>query len=291
MSTAPHRPHGASSRFIDTPTRTVVVAGTDVVYRDLGTDRPGGLPLVALTHLGANLDSWEPAVIDALATERRVILLGYRGVGGSTGTVRDRFEDMADDAVAAIRALGLQHVDLFGLSMGGMVAQAILRSTPELVDRVVLASTGPDGGPGLTRMTGVMIRGIARGIATLTNPTTVLFFTRSPVGRRAAKAYRARMRLRQEDRDAAVSPSVFRAQLSAVNAWGRRQRPDAPSDHRRRVLILHGDRDRMVPVANADALRVVWPEADVHVFPDAGHGVVFQNRRSVADLAVRFLRR
>jgi pimeloyl-ACP methyl ester carboxylesterase len=279
-----------SVRFVDAPTRLVRIPSGALASRDLGTDR-AGVPLVALTHLGANLDSWDSELVDALAAERRVILLGYRGVGGSTETVRDRFEDMADDAVAAIRALGLQRVDLFGLSMGGMVAQAILRSNPELVDRVVLASTGPEGGPGLTRMTGVMIRGIARGIATLTNPTTLLFFTRSPLGRRAAKAYQARMRLRHEDRDAAVTPSVFRAQLRAVSAWGRQQRPGTPFDQQRPVLILHGDSDRMVPMANVDALRVVWPQAQVHVFPDSGHGVVFQNRRSVADLAVRFLHR
>lgn len=135
--------------FVDATTRTVTAAGARFVYRELGADN-GGIPLVGLTHLGANLDSWDPELVDPLAAHRRVILLGYRGVGASTGSVRDRFENMAADAIAAVRALGLSRVDLFGLSMGGMVAQEIVRQAPDLVDNVVLAGAGPQGGPGLT---------------------------------------------------------------------------------------------------------------------------------------------
>lgn len=245
--------------------------------------------MIALTHLGANLDSWDPELVDPLADGRRVILLGYRGVGGSTGTVRDRFEDMAADAISAIHALSLSRVDLFGLSMGGMVAQSILEQEPELVDRVVLAGTGPQGGPGLTEMTGVMVRGILRGAATFTPTTSLLFFTRTPDGKRAASDYQARLKRRRIGRDQPVSLGVLRAQLGAVKRWGGQRLAGAA--HNDPVLILHGDSDRMVPVGNAAALLARFPAAEVQILADSGHGVVSQNRQTVADTVDRFLRR
>ncbi|MDF9877694.1 pimeloyl-ACP methyl ester carboxylesterase [Cellulosimicrobium cellulans] len=275
-------------RFADARTRTVAAAGARFVYRELGVGE-GGVPLIGLTHLGANLDSWDPELVDPLAMHRRVILLGYRGVGASTGRVRDRFEDMAADAIAAIRALGLPRVDLFGLSMGGMVAQEILRQVPDLVERVILVGTGPQGGPGLTAMTGVTVRTILRGVATFTNPTTVLFFTRTPTGRQAAKAYRARLKLRRTSRDKPVTPGDFRAQLRAVDRWGHQAAP--ARSFTGPVLIAHGDSDRMVPLGNADALLDRYPDAEVHIFADSGHGVAFQNRGAVVDAVNRILRR
>ncbi len=288
MGRAAQEPDAAPARFVDAPTHVVTAAGAAFVYRDLGVEQPDTLPLVGLTHLGANLDSWDPELIDPLAAERRVILLGYRGVGGSTGQARDRFEDMAADAIAAIRALGLSRVDLFGLSMGGMVAQAVLEQAPELVDRVVLAGTGPQGGPGLTRMTGVFVRGVVRGLVTFTPPTSVLFFTRTRNGRQAAEAYQARLKRRRTGRDRPVSPAVLRAQLRAVNRWGHQQ-SSGTSEFSRPVLIVHGDSDRMVPPGNADALRQQFPRAEFRSLTDSGHGVVSQNRQDVADLVDRFL--
>lgn len=275
-----------SVRFVNAPTRTVPVAGATLVYRELGSEH-GGLPLVALTHLGANLDSWDPELVDALARVRRVILLSYRGVGASTGAVRRRFEDTAADAIAATRALGFSRVDLFGLSMGGMVAQEIMHQNPDLIERVVLAGTGPQGGPGLTGMTGVTARAILRGIATFTNPTNLLFFTHTRAGREAARTYQARLKLRRTGRDKRVTPGVFCAQLRAVNRWGH-QKPPVTS-FSRPVLILHGDHDQMVPIGNTDALLAQYPHAQVRMFADSGHGVTFQNRDSVARTVTEFL--
>ena len=280
--------NGRLTRFVDAATRTVTAAGTQFVYRELGADN-SGLPVVGLTHLGANLDSWDPELVDPLAENRRVILLGYRGVGASAGRVRDRFEDMAADAIAAIRALGLSRVDLFGVSMGGMVAQEILRQAPDLVDRAILAGAGPQGGPGLTGMTGVTLRTALRGAVTFTNPTTLLFFTRTKAGKQAAKSYRTRLKRRHTGRDKPVTPGVFRAQLRAVNRWGDQQQ--AVSTFTGAVLVLHGDSDRMVPARNADALLNRYPQAEVRMFTDSGHGVAFQNRHSITDTANRFLQR
>ncbi|WP_425860885.1 alpha/beta fold hydrolase [Arthrobacter sp. TWP1-1] len=275
-------------RFVDSSTRTVAAAGVEFVYRELGRQH-GGVPLIGLTHLGANLDSWDPEVVDVLAESRRVILIGYRGVGASSGSVQDRFEDMATDIISVIRALGLSRVDVFGLSMGGMVAQEILRQAPELLERVILAGTGPQGGPGLTSMTKVMIRNILRGLITFTPATTLLFFTRTSNGRQSAKAYQARIKQRHTGRDKPVAPSVMRAQLRAVNLWGQEQPQD--NTFTGPALILHGDSDRMVPLENVDPLLARFPHAEVRVFTDSGHGVVPQNRHAVTDIITRFLQR
>lgn len=280
---------GDALRFETTPTQVLSGPAGGIAVRFLGQTAAPGVPLVALTHLGGNLDSFDPEVVDPLAEDRRVVLVGYSGVGASDGPLRDSIEDMAADVIAVIRTLGFERVDLLGLSMGGMVAQEITVQAPELVDHLVLAGSGPAGGPGLTRLTGVMVRGILTGIITRTDPTVRLFFTRTRSARRAAAAYRSRLARRVVDRDAPVALRVFRAQLRAVHRWGDRLWSPSPSAFTGPALVLHGDSDRMVPATNAEALRDRYPQATIRIFPDSGHGVVSQNRAAVVDATRRFL--
>jgi len=275
------------TQYRDVPTSTIAVGDAVFAYRSYGPD--GGLPLVLLTHLGANLDGWDPRVVDGLARDRRVIAVEYRGVGDSTGAIRSSIDGMAADMVAVIRALGFDRVDLFGLSMGGMVAQAMVTQAPGLVDRLIVAGAGLAGGPGLTRMTGVMLRSILRAVLTFTDPKTLLFFTRTPTGRLAAHDYLDRLSERTTDRDAPVTPGAYRAQLTAVKTWGASSPATFPASGP--VMIVHGDSDRMVPPANAYALARLLPGATVTVFPDSGHGVVFQNHDAFVAAARDFLHR
>lgn len=274
--------------YAETPTRTVAAAGALFAYRELGP--ASGVPLVLLTHLGANLDGWDPRIVDGLAQDRRVITVDYRGVGDSTGRVRDSFEEMAADVVAVIRALGHDRVDMFGLAVGGMVAQAVAVRAPGLVDRLVLASAGPAGGPGLATMTGIAITTGLRAALTLDDPRTPLFFTATAAGKRAARGYLARLKERTTGRDKAVSPGTYRAQLTAVRRWGL-QAPAELSSVVGQVFIVHGDSDRLVPPANATELARLLPGAAVTVYPDAGHGAVFQYHREFVDAARDFLHR
>ena len=280
--------NAGAERFQDAETRTLSMAGIQVAYRDLGPST--GIPLVMLNHLGANLDDWDPRIVDGLAVDRRVVLVGYRGVGRSGGQVRDSIGQMAADVIAAVRALDLPRVDLFGLSMGGMVAQEVVRQAPELVDRLVLISSGPAGGPGLVEMTRVMVGGTLRATLAFADAKARLFFTRTEVGAKAAHDYRARLRERVTDRDGRVGLGVLRAQLAAVHSWGEQPQP-RPSGFDGPVLVLHGDSDRMVPVGNASALTRVFPAAEVTVFSDAGHGVAFQYHLEVVVAVRAFLQR
>ncbi|RPE77834.1 MULTISPECIES: alpha/beta fold hydrolase [unclassified Frondihabitans] len=260
--------------YRDVRTPTVAATGVQFAYREFGLG--SGFPLVLLTHLGANLDSWDPQVVDGLARDRHVIALDYQGVGLSTGTARSSFAEMALDVVNVVQALGYDKIDLFGLSMGGMVAQAVIELEPKFVDRLILAGSGPAGGPGLASMTGVTLRTAILALATVNDPKTLLFFTRTPSGRRAAHDYLARLKRRSDQRDRAVTSAVYRAQLTAVAKWGQRDAPVAPL-WRGPAMIVHGDSDRMVPPKNAALLSHLIPTASVTIYPDSGHGAVFQN--------------
>lgn len=282
------REQRTAQRWADVTTSTVSAAGADIVYRELGPE--SGVPLVALTHLGANLDDWDPRVMDGLAEERHVIAIGYRGVGRSTGQVRGSIESMATDVVAVLEALGHERVDIFGQSMGGMVAQAVAVRAPHLVDRVVLASSGPTGGTGLTRLPRVVVAGTLRALLTRRDPKEVLFFTRTPTGRSAAKAYLARLEERTTDRDDPVSLSVLRAQLGAVRRWGSLPAQDL-SAVTTAVLVLHGDSDILVPPVDADELVRRLPSTDLHMLPDAGRGAVAQHGRQAVATMLDHLRR
>lgn len=279
---------GTTQSYADAPTRMIAASGAVFAYRELGPQT--GVPLVLLTHLGANLDGWDPRVVDGLARDRRVIAVDYRGVGDSTGRVRTSIGEMADDVVALVQVLGHDRVDMFGLSMGGMVAQAVAARAPRLIDRLILASAGPAGGPGLTAMTAVMVRTVLRAGLTVNDPRALLFFTPTTEGKHAAHAYLARLKERTTGRDKPVAPGVYQAQLAAVRQWGTQEPADLTA-FTGPVFIVHGDSDRMVPPANATALARRLPGAAVTVYPDSGHGVVFQYHREFVAGARDFLHR
>jgi pimeloyl-ACP methyl ester carboxylesterase len=144
-------PTGAAFTTWNTaPTQTIDVGGVQFAYRQLG---PGtGVPVVFLTHLAAVLDNWDPRIVDGIAARHRVITFDNRGVGASSGSTPTTIEQMASDAVTFTRALGEQ-VDLFGFSMGGMIAQVIAQQQPRLVRKMILAGTGPAGGDGIDKVT------------------------------------------------------------------------------------------------------------------------------------------
>src|SRR3984885_3447975 len=120
--------------------------GIDYAYRDTGSD---AVPLVLLQHFRGNLDNWDPALIDALASTRRVVTFDNAGVGGSSGTTPDTIGQMARDAIALLTAIGLNQADLLGFSIGSFVAQEVALTRPELVRRLILASSAPRGAAGM----------------------------------------------------------------------------------------------------------------------------------------------
>jgi pimeloyl-ACP methyl ester carboxylesterase len=286
--TAVHAPTGAAmnTRWKNAPTHTINAGGVEFAYRQLGPST--GVPVVFLTHLAAVLDNWDPRVVDGIAAKHRVITFDNRGVGASSGATPTTIEQMARDAVTFIRALGLDQVDLFGFSLGGMIAQVIAQRQPRLVRKMILAGTGPAGGEGIDKVTRITFVDIARGLLTRQDPKQFLFFTRTPNGRRAGKEFLARLEERTDHRDKAISVRSFRAQLKAIHRWGKQQPADLTSIHQP-VLVLNGESDRMVPTGNTVDLDRRLPNSQLVVYPDAGHGGVFQFHDDFVKRALEFL--
>jgi len=276
-----------SETYEHAPTETVDVGGTKFAYRQL--DPEMRVPVIARNHLGAVLDNWDPRVIDGIAAKRRVIAFDNRGIGASGGSTPTSVDAMARDAIAFIRALGLDQVDLFGFSLGGMVSQVIAHEEPQLVRKMVLAGTGPAGGEGIDKVTRITIREMVRGFLTFKDPKYYLFFTQTPNGRTAAREFLGRLKERKEDRDKRISPIAFRAQLKAIHAWGTQQ-PQDLSNVRQPALVANGDQDRMVPSSNTIDLARRLPNGRlVELYPDAGHGGIFQLQREFVEEALEFL--
>lgn len=288
MSHRQEAQNNAITSYKYAPTRTISAGGVEFAYRELGPKT--GVPLVLVTHLAAVLDNWDPRVVDGLAAKHRVIAFDNRGVGASTGATPKTIRAMAKDAVTFIRALGLNQVDLLGFSMGGMIAQVIVQDEPQLVRKLILAGTGPAGGEGIKNVTKLSHLDTVRGLLTLQDPKQFLFFTRTPNGRQAGKQFLARLKERTDNRDKAISFKSYFAQLSAIHSWGL-ERPHDLSVIRQPVLVANGESDRMVPTQNSRDLARRLPDSDLVIYPDAGHGGIFQFHGQFVEQSLAFLQR
>jgi pimeloyl-ACP methyl ester carboxylesterase len=275
-----------NTAYAQAPTRTVTVGGTTYAYRELGPQ--GGIPVVFFVHLAATLDNWDPRIVDPIAQKRHVIAFDQRGVGGSTGQVAHTIEEAADHAYEFITALGFEKIDVFSFSMGGMIAQDLIVKHPGLVRRLVLTGTGPRGGKDMDKVAGVTYWDILRATLTRSDPKEFLFFNRDATGKAAGKAFVKRLQERTVDRDQEISLKALRTQLKAIQRFGR----SAPSDLAtltQPTLIANGDRDRMVPSVLSDDLHRRIEGSELIIYPNSGHGGIFQFHEQFAPVAAAFL--
>ncbi|KQM62290.1 MULTISPECIES: alpha/beta fold hydrolase [unclassified Sphingomonas] len=276
----------APERWTSVVTQSVTIGDVSLAYRRLGPT--GGVPVMLLNHWGANLDNFDPAIVEGLAADRPVYALDYRGIGASGGAAPRTIAGTATDIIAAIHALAAGPVDVIGFSFGGFVAQQILLDAPDLVRRAILAGTGPAGGAGIARVGAVSWPLILKGLMTFRDPKTYLFFTGSAKSRRAAADFLRRLKLRIAQRDKAVGMPAFLAQLAAIKAWGLQ--PAQPLDGvRTPVLVVNGDHDIMVPSENSRDLARRISGAGLILYPDAGHGGIFQYHDQFLATAKAFL--
>jgi pimeloyl-ACP methyl ester carboxylesterase len=275
-----------SVKWKDVPTRRIDVDGVHFVYRELGPS--SGVPVVFLHHLMAVLDDWDPRVIDGIAAQRRVIAFDNRGVGGSGGSVPDTIEEMGRDAIAFIRALGYTQVDLLGFSLGGGVAQMVALQAPDIVRRMVLAGTGPKGGGGIEEINKVAALAYLKSALTWSDARNFLFFPRTPEGKRAARDYFAALKERTQDRDQGISLQARRAQLAAIKTAGLSE-PDDLSRITQPVLVANGDHDLMVASRLAADMARRLPNARLTIYPDSGHGGIFQHHQAFVAEILDFL--
>src|SRR3954454_9257321 len=269
-------------------TKSVEVEGIPFTYREVGPTT--GVPVVFLHHFTAALDDWDPAVVDGIAAERHVILVDLRGVGGSGGTAADSVEAMASDAIAFLAALGLSTVDLLGFSLGGMVAQVIVERRPDLIRRVILAGTAPAGDQGPAATGAVLQAAIEKAGAQGKHPKHFLFFSPTATSQAAADAFLARLDERTSDLDAPVSNATIGAQLTAMATWEQGTSPAGLTNVDKPVLVVNGDDDTMLPTISSFHLAQLLPDVQLSVYPDSGHGGIFQHHDVFVAQALDFLR-
>ena len=284
MSTTGDEP--VITSYAHAPSRTITVGDDTFAYRELGPK--GGVPVVLFVHLAATLDNWDPRLVDPIAENRHVIAFDQLGVGASSGRVPPTLEQAADDAYRFITALGHRSIDVVAFSMGGMIAQDLVVKHPELVRRLVLTGTGPRGGKDMDKVVGVTYWDVLRATLTRSDPKEFLFFNRNATGKAAGKAFVERLKERTTDRDQPISTRAFRTQLTAIQRYGR----SAPSDLSvltQPTLIANGDNDRMVPSVLSHDLHRRIAGSELIIYPDSGHGGIFQHHEVFVPVLVEFL--
>jgi pimeloyl-ACP methyl ester carboxylesterase len=258
----------ARTQFLDTN-------GVRYAYRRFGEgNRP---PLVCLQHFRGGLDNWDPLVTDGLAQSSQVILFNNAGIASSGGESPDHIAGMASHVLAFLDALGLTKIDLFGFSMGGFVAQQLVLNRPELVRRLILAGTGPEGGENMAAYAPEVTAQATTAVPTEDN-FLYLFFAPTPTSQAAGRAFWQRRNVRA-DQDTSSSPAAMTAQAAAIGAWGAVPAKDRYFQLRKIVqptLVVNGKHDLVVPTINSYILQQHLPNATLIIYPDSGHGGIFQ---------------
>jgi pimeloyl-ACP methyl ester carboxylesterase len=269
-------------------TESVEVNSVRYAYRRFGATT--GTPLVFLQHFRGGLDNWDPLVTDGLAVDRPVILFNNAGVASSTGQPADTIREQAAHVVKFITALKIGRIDLLGFSTGGFVAQQVAIDFPDLVRRMILAGTSPQGGEGMSIYTPKVAEYATREIP-VREDFLYLFFSPSESSQSAGKAFWERRHERIEQ-DAPTSMAAMKAQAGAIGAWGAvpaSGRYASLKTIRQPVLVVNGNDDVMVPTVNSYILEQNIPNATLIIYPDSGHGAIFQHAGLFVSQAKTFL--
>ena len=274
--------------YITTKNQYVLVDGNNIAYRELSKGK-STIPLVMLVHLAATLDNWDPKLLDNIAKEYHVIVMDLPGVGASQGKVSDTIPGMATQAVSIMKALGYNRVNLLGLSMGGMIAQEIVRQEAALVNRLVLSGTGPRGGKEMDKVTGKTFKFMIKAGLERIDPKRYIFYNHDEEGKRVALEVLGRMDAREADyKDTAMKVFGFLTQLKAIKRWGK-EKTDDLSFITQPTFIVNGDKDMQVPTENSYDMHEKIKDSKLLIYPKAGHGSIFQYADEFAKELLEFL--
>lgn len=273
------------------PTQYVTAGDTTYAYRQFGSGP--GAPLLFLQHFTGTLDNWDPAVTDPLALDRSVILFESAGIGRSSGTVPETVAGMADHAMKFLDALGLTRVDVLGFSLGGMVAQVMAFERPALLRRIILTGTGPEGGVGVAMDRPELLKIFVDQKMPSSEKLLKLFFGTTRTSQSAGRQFVQRLARRTEDKDTPTTAEAAGAQIAAMAAWAKSG--GDPSVELKKitqpVLVTNGNNDILIHTVNSFALSAYLPNAQLIIYPDSGHGSLFQYAGAFTSHVSEFLDR
>jgi len=273
------------------PTQYVTVGDNRYAYRQFGSGP--AVPLLFLQHFTGTLDNWDPAVTDLFALGRPVILFESAGIGRSSGKVPTTVAGMADHAIKFLNALRLPQVDVLGFSLGGMVAQVIALKRPALLRRIILTGTGPAGGVGVAMDRPELLKIFVDQQMPMSEKLLNLFFETTETSQSAGRQFVQRLARRTEDKDTPTTAEAAGAQLAAMAAW-EKSGGEPYADLKKitqPVLVTNGNNDIMIPTINSFTLSAHLPNAQLVIYPDSGHGSLFQHAGAYASHVSEFLNR
>jgi pimeloyl-ACP methyl ester carboxylesterase len=273
------------------PTKYVTVGDNTYAYRQFGSGP--GLPLRFLQHFTGTLDNWDPAVTDPLALGRSVILFESPGIGRSSGKVPENVAGMAGHAMKFLDSLDLTRVDVLGFSLGGMVGQLIALKRPALLRRIILTGTGPEGGVGVAMDRPELLKIFADQKMPSSEKLLKLFFATTETSQSAGRQFVQRLARRTEDKDTPTTAEAAGAQLAAMAAW-EKSGGEPYADLKKitqPVLVTNGNNDIMIPTVNSFTLSAHLPNAQLIIYPDSGHGSLFQHAGAYTSHVSEFLDR
>ena len=262
--------------YSKTPNRYVTVDGIKLAYRTIGR-RSDAPTLVLFQHFTGTMDDWDQSLIEELAKSRSVVIFENAGIGASEGKAPDSVATMAHYA-GFLDELHLSQVDVLGFSLGGAVAQQVLADRPELVRKVILVGTGPQGAEGFKDLPNVIGENVKKSAEANVPLKSLLFFTSTPQGRQAGLEFVKRINNHTVDPEPVATQEATQAQAKAYITWGL-----SPANHaqlaaiKQPVLIVNGNDDLIAPTINSYVLYQHIPGAQLSLYPDSGHGSLFQH--------------
>ncbi len=269
-----------------TTTKFIKVDGVSYAYRAFG--KKSGIPVVLLQHFAGTMDNWDPAITNGLAEYFPVVLFDNKGIGASSGQTPSTIEAMAKDAIAFIKAIGFKKVNLLGFSMGGFISQQIALDEPTLINKLMLVGTGPKGGEGIAEIIKPLT---ASASMSPDEQKLYLFYEPTSTSRALGKESLKRVNKRIINRDPDASLLATQAQLKSILQWAE---SDSAALHQLKkihhpVLVINGSNDIVVPTINSYVLFQHLPNTKLSLYPDSGHGSLFQYPELFLTEAISFL--
>jgi pimeloyl-ACP methyl ester carboxylesterase len=257
-------------------TQKVAVKGTAFSYRRFGAE--SAVPLIVLTHFRASMDNWDPLLLNLIAKQRTVVAFDNKGVASSGGATPETYGAMADDAADFVASLGYTKVDVLGFSIGGAIAQQLLFKHSGLVRKCALAASMPPGGKGILQSRPEVAAVATKAVVEL-NDFLILFFEDSPLSQQAGRKYLQRRSARTIDVEPPTTGQTMEAQGRARKAWAAMDVAQGVTDLKsvaQPVFVANGSNDVMISNPYSFSLYQSLPNAQLILYPDSGHGFLFQ---------------